>query len=157
MPEDYMMRLIEQMTQMLAAIMDQKMEGGNDGAMHEIKTVCLRVTGLPFDLVKRYSPEALIDLMQQGADAYQKSILLAELLIQYAQISRDEGRTADEIASTLQAYCLILESIGVLNPEEKAAYRSKLNILAQKLSVFKDNPYIQEKLTRLSLKSEDRS
>ncbi len=76
MPEDYMMRLIEQTTQMLASIMARKMEGGNDGATQEIETACLRVTGLSFDLIRRYSPEALFDLMQHGADAYQKSILL---------------------------------------------------------------------------------
>lgn len=146
MPEDYMMRLLEQTTQMLATIMNQKMEGGNDGAIHEIETACLRVTGLSFNLVRSYSPEALIDLMQHGADPYQKSILLAELLIQYAKISEDEGRTADEIASTLQAYCLISESIGVLNPEEITIYHSKLDILAKRLSAFKDNPYIQQKL-----------
>jgi hypothetical protein len=147
MPVDYLLRLFEWTRQTLIAISQKREAGGYGPAREEIEKACLRVTGLSFNLIRRYSPEALFDLMQLGTDPYLRSIFLAELLIQYAQISQEEGNIVDEIASNLQAYYLLSESIGLLPPVEEAAYRSKLEILAQKLSVYRDNPYVREKLT----------
>jgi hypothetical protein len=146
MPTDYFLRLLEMLQPMLIEIDIKRAAGGLDGAREEIEKACLRITGLSFDLLRHNSPEALFDLMQRGTDPYQKSILLAELFIQHAKINEEEGNTADEIGDTLQAYCLISNSIGVLDAEEKAVYDSKLELLAQKLSAFKDNPYIQQRL-----------
>jgi hypothetical protein len=146
MPTDFLLRLLE-WTRLLELISVKREAGGYPGAIEEIEKACLQVLGLSFNLIKHYSPEALVGLMQQSTDASQKSIFLAELLIEYAKINAAEGKTADAIGSNLQAYCLLWESIGILSPEKEAPYRSKLNILAKKLSVFKENPYIQERLS----------
>lgn len=141
---------------LLAAIIIRREGKGYNEAREEIEKACLRVTGLPFNLIRRYSPEALLDLMQRGAESSQKSIYLAELLIEYSKICDAEGKTADEIGSTLQAYCLLREAIGILPAKEEAIYRSKLNLLAKKLSVYGDNPYIQVRLApRLDAKPKD--
>jgi hypothetical protein len=154
MPGDYLLQLFETTRQMLLVISAKREAGGPTGAREEIEKTCLQVTGISFDLVRRYSPEALIDLLRCSGDVYQKSILLAELLIQYAEVSREEEMITDEIASTLKAYCLLSESIGVLNPEEKVSYYSTLDILAKKLSIYKDDPYIREKLRKYAINTD---
>ena len=73
--------------------------------------------------------------------------MLAELLLQCAEINEEEGKLQEAVVSQLQAFCLLAESFDVLSPEEKAIYRPKLDTLAKKLSAYKDDPYIQQKLT----------
>jgi hypothetical protein len=99
-------------------------------------------------MIRRYSPEGLSDLLKLGSDSYQKSILLADLLILHARMMEDLGKTAEEIASTLKAYCLIADSIGVLGKGEEPVYRAKLGVLAQKLSLYENHPYIREVLSK---------
>lgn len=142
-----MLRLIEQAERMMAAIRAQRIEGGSDGAMREIEKSCLRTVGLPLSVVRRSSPEMLLDLLRQSGNFYSRAVLLAELLLQCAEMDEEEGKLQETVGSQLQAFCLLAESLDVLSPDEKAIYRPKLDILAEKLSVFKDDPYIQQKLT----------
>jgi hypothetical protein len=142
-----LLRLIEQAERLRAAIREQKIAGGNDGAMQEIEKACLRSIGLPLSVVRRSSPELLLDLLKQNGDFYYRAVLLAELLLQCAEINEEEGKLQETVVGQLQAYCLLAESLDVLSPEEKAIYRPKLDTLAIKLSAFKDDPYIQQKLT----------
>jgi hypothetical protein len=151
MPEDYLMRMIEQTTQMLLSILAAKKAGRNDDAASEIETACSQRIGLPLALVKRSSPEALSDLMQRGGGRYVRGVLLAELLLQDAELCELAGKTADAIRSQLQAFCLLAESIDVLSPEDHIVYRAKLDALAQKLDEASCDPYLREKLSNYAI------
>jgi hypothetical protein len=47
MPEDYLLRLIEQATLIEEAIRAKQVAGGNGAAITEIEETCLRVTACP--------------------------------------------------------------------------------------------------------------
>ena len=150
MPEDYLLRLFEQVTLMLAAIHDRRAAGRNDDAAGEIETACLHTIGLPFALIKRSSPEALSDLMQRGGERYFRSILLAELLLQEAELNKEAGKLTEMMRGQLQAFCLISESINVLSRDDQIIYRIKLKQLAKELEETCPDPYLLEKLKQHS-------
>ena len=153
MGEDYLLRMIEQVRLMVANILAARLAGRNDDAMKQIEAACLHSIGLPWALVKRSSPEELSELMQRSGERYAKAVLLAELLLQDAELSEIKGNFMERIRSQFQAFCLLQESFDILTPDEKAVYRPKMNALAQSLVTVSDAPYLQKKLSDYKIKS----
>ncbi len=148
MGQDYMMRLMEQVGRMLATVVAHRKAGRNAEAAQEIEASCSETIGLPWDVVRRSSPDAIWESLQQsGGMRFSRAVMLAELLIADAELSIDDGRPADAIRSRLQAFCLLSESIGVLSLDEAAVYRPKLAFLAGQLNAI-GGPYIRETLDR---------
>ena len=149
MAQDYIMRLVEQVGRMLAAIIAHKKAGRNEEAALEVESTCLQTVGLTLDMVHRSSPEALWSLLEQGGGMrYARAVMLAELLIQDAELCIGAKRPADALRSRLQAFCLLAESIDTLSEEEAAVYRPKLAALAAALEPACSDPYVREKLER---------
>jgi hypothetical protein len=147
MAQDYIMRLVEQVTRMLAAILAHRKAGRDAEAALEIEANCRRTIGLPLALVRRSSPEALAELLQQaGGLRHARAVMLAELLLQDADLRTAANRPADALCSRVHAFCLLTDSIGVLSREESALYHPRLEVLARELEAFSDEPYIQQKL-----------
>jgi hypothetical protein len=149
MAQDYLMRLIEQAAQMLAAIIAHRKAGRVAEAALEIEAKCSQTVGLPLDTVRRLSPEALSELLgQAGGLRYPRGVMLAELLLQDAELARSTNRAADIIRNQLQAFCLLAECAPVLAQVEAAIYRPRLEALARELerSPFGSEAYIQEKI-----------
>jgi hypothetical protein len=146
MPEDYLLRMIEESSIMLSSINAHRKAGRDGDAIQDIETACLERIGLPFFLIKRSSPEALLDLMQRSGARYVRSVLLADLLIQDAEINEAAGEVSTAICSRLQAFVLLASSIEMLTTEEKAFYRPKLNTLLHQLKPVSNDPYLQKKL-----------
>ncbi|MBI5687208.1 MAG: hypothetical protein HZC54_19215 [Verrucomicrobia bacterium] len=147
MAQDYIMRLVEQIGRMLAAIIAHRKAGRDAEAALEIEANCRQAIGLPLEIVRRSSPEALWELLQQGGGLrYPRAVMLAELLLQDAELSKSANRPADTICSQLQAFCLLTESIGVLSHDEAAFYRPRLEALANELEASSSDPYLQQKL-----------
>jgi hypothetical protein len=147
---DYIMRLIEQAAQMLAAIIAYRRAGRVAEAALEIETKCRQTVGLPLDMVRRSSPESLWELLGQGGGLrYPRAVMLAELLLQEAELARGANRATDMIRNQLQAFCLLHECIPVLSYDEAAVYRPRLEALARELegsSSGGETGYIQQKL-----------
>ena len=94
----------------------------------------LRETGLPFDFVKHSSPEAILQLLESGGGTqHARAVLLAELLLQDADIDDAAGKSREASISRAQAQALLMHSIGQLSPEEQAVYQPKLEALTKKL------------------------
>ena len=130
MPEDWILRLIEQVSLMLAEL--SRLKSGERPA--RISALCLRETGLPFDFVKHSSPEAILQLLESGGGTqHARAVLLAELLLQDADVSDAVGKSRDATISRAQAQALLTHSIGQLSPDEQAVYRPKLEALTKKL------------------------
>jgi hypothetical protein len=121
-------------------------EEGVAAAGEEIEKACSRLCGVPFALIRHYPSETLLELMRRGANAEERCLVLAELLMQYAELCQGEGRIADAAGGNLQAHGLISASLGILKPEQQAAYRDKLKVLVEKLAPFADDPYVRRQL-----------
>jgi hypothetical protein len=147
MPEDYIMRLIQQVAAMLAAIIAKRGDGRPAEARQDLDSTCLETFGLPLSALKRYSPEALArQLEQSGANRYSRSIILAELFIQDAELLSENGDAQGALASWLHAFCLIFDTFPLLSSDEQTVYRPKLEMLAAKLEHLPPNPYVTDKL-----------
>lgn len=147
MAQDYVMRLIEQVSRMLAAIIAYKQAGRDAEAALEIDLSCRQTIGLPLESVRRSSPEYLWEFLQQGGGLrYSRAVMLAELFLQDAELSKIGNRPDDAILSQRHAFCLLAESIGVLSRDEAAIYRPKLEALANELEASSSDTYLQQKL-----------
>ena len=147
MPEDYIMRLVQQVAAMLAAIIARRGEGKPEEARQDLEATCLGTVGLPLATLKRYAPDDLArHLQQSGANRYARSIILAELFIQDAELLSEDGDAQGSLASYLHAFCLIFDSFPFLATDEQTVYRPKLELLAAKLEHLPPNPFVTDKL-----------
>jgi hypothetical protein len=135
MAQDYILRLIEQVAQMLAGILSLRKLGRIAEAAEQIEAACRQHTGLSLDLVRRSAPETILELLKRGGGTqYVRAIILAELLVQDAELSDSAGKTRAAAISRAQAHALLSRSIDHLSSEEQAIYRAKLEMLAAQIS-----------------------
>jgi len=126
MPQDYILRLIEEVALMLAEL--ARLKSGEKPA--RISALCLRETGLPLDFVKHSAPDTILRLLETGGGTqYARAVLLAELLLQDADVGESAGKNREAIISRAQAATLLEHSIDHLSPDEQAVYRPKLDAL----------------------------
>ena len=126
MPQDYILRLIEEVALMLAEL--ARLKSGEKPA--RVSALCLRETGLPLDFVKHSAPDTILRLLETGGGTqYARAVLLAELLLQDADVSESAGKNREAIISRAQAATLLEHSIDHLSPDEQAVYRPKLDAL----------------------------
>jgi hypothetical protein len=130
MPRDYFLRLIDQVAQMLVEILALRRVGRNKEALELVAATCQQTVGLPLDLVKRSSPETILQLLESGgATQHVRAVMLAELLLQDAELSDTAGKSREAIIGRAQAQALLAHSIDHLSPDEQAMYRPKLETL----------------------------
>lgn len=147
MPEDYIMRLIQQVSAMLAAIIAKRGDGKPAEARQDLDSTCLQTIGLPLATLKRYTPDDLArQLEQSGANRYARSVMLAELFVQDAELLSESGDAQGALASYLHAFCLLFDSFPLLTTDEHAIYQPKLEMLAARLEHLPPNPYVTHKL-----------
>src|SRR5258708_1681769 len=126
MAQDYILRLIEQVALMLAEL--SRLKKAERPA--RIGALCLREVGLPIELIKHSSPETIFQLLETGGGTqYVRAVLVAELLLQDAEVSDEAGKNREAFISRAQAKALLAHSIDNLSPEEQAIYRPKLEAL----------------------------
>lgn len=119
---------------MLAQIVAKKTRGDVSGAAAEIEEQCLQHIGLPLILIKQSSPDAVAGLLASGgALRTTRAILLAELLLQDAELSELRGNPPEAVLSYSHAQRLLADVVGALNPDEQAHYRDQLANIAAKL------------------------
>jgi BMFP domain-containing protein YqiC len=133
MAQDYILRLIEQVGQMLAEISRlRKAE-----IPQRIRAICQQTIGLSLDLVKRSSPEMILKLLESGGGTqYARAVMLAELLLRDAELSAAAGKDREATISRAQAQVLPARSIDNLSADEQAAYRPKLEALTASLTAL---------------------
>jgi len=145
MPQDYFLRLIDQVAIMLAQIAGKKAAGDDAGAREELDARCQQTIGLDISTIHQMSPEALGQRLETAAGLRQaRAILLAELLLKDAEMNSEDARRA--AVDYLHAFSLISDAIDSLDPDDQRSYRPKLRLLADRLAQFQDDPYVAEKL-----------
>lgn len=150
MPQDYILRLIEQAAAMLAALIAKRRKGEIQEARQDLQALCLQQVGLPIETVKGLSPNGLAEhLSTAGANRFVRAVMLAELLIQDAETLEIQGETQRAMPSYVHAFCLLFDAYPVLSEEEQAVYRAKLLTLAEKVAALPPNPYTTDRLAAL--------
>jgi hypothetical protein len=150
MAQDYIMRMVEQIAAMLAAIIAKRRLGQTEEAKADLAALSLQTIGLPLDTVRQLAPDALAShLAASGGNRYSRSVMLAELLIQDAEMLDGDAQAETALRSRLHAFCLLFDAFPVLSREEQSIFRPKLEMLAAKLERLPPNPFTTEKLRAL--------
>lgn len=128
---DYIQRLLNQVTKMLAMIVAHRRAGHDQQAEAEIEKSALQTAGLPMSLIMQASPQALRAFLETGgAQRHVRDILLAELLLQQAELSAAKGQEQEMRSCKEHAFCLIMDAYELLAAEDAGHYRAKLELLA---------------------------
>jgi len=153
MPQDYFLRIIDQVAVMLAQVMQKQLSGDITGAKAELNAHCHQTLGLDISQVQRMSPEAVTQLLDTAGGLRQaRAIMLAELLLKDAELEEhDHSRVAID---QIHAFCLLAGAIAALDMEDQQAYRPRLQALADRLRPLQSNPYIAAKLAEYAYRFE---
>lgn len=137
MARDYILRLIEQVGLMLAEIVARRRGGQQAEARAEIENQALQHTGLPLAMIREAAPAMVADLLRHGGELrFIRSILLAELLVQDAELCEEAGDTRAALMDYVHAWRLIDDSLGALNADERAHFGSKQEHVAHRLGAL---------------------
>lgn len=120
MARDYVLRLIDQVALMLAEILAKRKKGQRAEARTEIESQALQHTGLPLALLRGAAPAMVAELLRTGGELrFIRAVLLAELLLQNAEICEESGDKSAALADYLHAWCLLQDSLGAFTAEER--------------------------------------
>jgi hypothetical protein len=124
------LRIIEQIAQMLAAILALRKAGRNREAIEQISGACQAHVGIPLEVVRRSSPETLLQMLEPGgALRYVRAVILAELLMQASAVQEDQDKPREALIARAQAFALLSDALPHLPPTEQSVYRKKLELL----------------------------
>lgn len=126
MPRDYVLRLIDQVALMLAEILAKRKKGARAEARTEIEHQALQHTGLPLSLIRGAAPAMVADLLRNGGELrFIRSVLLAELLLQDAEICEESDDPTGAIAGYVHAWCLLHDAAISFGKEEREHFGAK--------------------------------
>jgi tetratricopeptide (TPR) repeat protein len=112
MHQDYILRMIQQMTSFITRVLHLHEEGESEQALAELTHAYGRMSGLPASLVHGLSEDNLITLLTtQGRLNADKSLALAELLREEGHIYEDLDQFGEAYPRYLKALRLYLESL----------------------------------------------
>ncbi|MGD1090135.1 MAG: hypothetical protein ABR955_15630 [Verrucomicrobiota bacterium] len=147
MGRDYILRMVDQIAAMLAGVIAKKQAGQPAEARAELEKTCIQTIGLTLADLKRLSPEAVVQLLNNaGALRPIRAVTLAELLLVDAELHEADPDALPPLPNYVHAFCLLADAIDTLTTEDQAIYRTKLNMLADRLGDLRTHPYIKEKL-----------
>ena len=134
MARDYILRLIEHVALMLAEIVAKRKGGQQVEARAEIESQALQHTGLPLGMIRSSTPAMVADLLRNGGELrYIRAVLLAELLIQDAEISEEAGDPAGAFPGYLHAWWLVHDAAVSFAPGERAHFGAKQDLAGARL------------------------
>lgn len=126
--QDYILRMIDQLTAVILRIAGFRREGDDEAALAATSGAVGRLTGLSPSLVHALSEEDLVNLLTaRGAVDAGRALAVAELLREEAAIYADQGNEAESYPRDLKALRLYLEVL----PEIRDAGRGEPPGLAE--------------------------
>ena len=116
MHQDYIMRMIQQLSGFLVRVLRLREEGDTAGALSELQDAYGRLAGLPASLVYALSEDDLIALLRsQGRLDPERCFALAELLREEGHVYEDLGEQAESHRRYVKALRLYLEALEELD------------------------------------------
>ncbi len=134
--QDYLMRMIQQLSGVLARIAGLRAEGRHDEALAEIGDAYGRFAGLNPSLIHALGEEDLVALLRaRGGLDPQRTYALAELLREEAEIFASEGRPDEALPRDRKALRLYLEVLPDLEDTPSPPNLAGLDALVARLEV----------------------
>lgn len=142
-----MMRLIQQIAAMVAALIKKKKLEDLPMVMMELEVAAMQHVGLGLHAAKDMTPQELDEYLNQSPGSrHLRGAMLAELLIQDAAIEELQGDPMRAMVDYTHAFCLLFDAMSVLPPEEQRQYQQKMDDLASRLKDQPHDPYVSPKL-----------
>ena len=148
---DYILRLIEQLTQVLSKILFSKGAKNLDEAKELIRQAYPNMLGLDADMIRSMSDKEIIAFLKiTGSTQYERCLMIAELLKEEAAIDElIEGEGSEQpVLIYFDSLSLFLEAF--INKDELSTERfiKDMESVLEKVSGFQLPPEIAEKLSR---------
>jgi hypothetical protein len=146
---DYILRMIEQLATMIAAMINRRKAGEVIQAREDLENTCIRTIGFTLSEIKNLAPEEVAKILDRsGAMRVTRALIVSELLRLDAEW-HEEDRTADELTPNyVHAFCLVADSLDLLSSDEQPHFRARLATYAEKLGDLRNHPYISERLAK---------
>ena len=150
MARDYILRMIEQLATMLAALLNRRKAGEVIQAREDLENHCIRTIGFTLSEIKGLAPEEVAKILDRsGALRVTRAMILSELLRLDAEWHQEDRTSEQLMPNYVHAFCLVADSIDALSSEEQPHFRAKLVTYAEKLGELRQHPYIAERLVKL--------
>ena len=95
--------------------------------------------GLLITLAIRSAPETILEMLAtSGGTQHVRAIMLAELLLQDAELAESAGQKREALISRAQARALIAHNLAQLSAQDQIIYRAKFDALSQSEVPSKD-------------------
>ena len=152
MARDYIIRLIEQLATMLAALINRRRAGEIVQAREDLENTSVRTIGFTLSEIKNLAPEEVAKILDRsGALRLTRALILSELLRLDAEWHQ-EDRTSDQLMPNyVHAFCLVADSLDSLSLDEQPHFRARLVSYAEKIGDLREHPYISERLSKLEI------
>jgi hypothetical protein len=147
---DYILRMIEQLATMIAALIHRRKAGEVIEAREDLENHCIRTIGFTLSEIKELAPQAVAKILDRsGALRVTRALILSELLRLDAEW-HEQDRTSEQLMPNyVHAFCLVADSIDLLASDEQPHFRARLAMYADKLNDLREHPYISERLAKL--------
>ena len=124
---DYLMRMTEMLTAVLAKVLFNKETKNYEEAEKEIETAAKTIVGLDLRIINILNPQDIIQLMKTSDLYAGRCLVSAELLKEYADVHELNGK--DNSSIILKSLNLYIEAILSKELPEPEKYYSKINEL----------------------------
>ncbi len=127
--QDYVLRLVEQLSQALGQILGFRKRGQYEAALGVLDQISRQFVGLSADSLLQLSADELSGLVafdQSAEIAYEKCVLMATLLKQQGAICAEQGRVEASVDCYLKALHLLLVALMAGNQVPRPDYAPKV-------------------------------
>lgn len=148
---DYILRLIEQLTQVLNKILFSKEAKNLTEAKEIIRQAYPNMLGLDPDMIRSMSDVEIINFLKiTGSTQYERCLMIAELLKEEASIDELISGEGNEDAALTYFDSLSLFLEALINKDELMTDRfiNDMQVVLEKVSGYELPPEIAEKLSR---------
>ena len=147
---DYILRMIEQLATMLAALLNRRQAGEVIQAREDLENHCIRTIGFTLSEIKGLAPEEVAKILDRsGALRVTRAMILSELLRLDAEWHQEDRTSEQLMPNYVHALCLVADSIDSLAADEQPHFRAKLAGYAEKMGELRSHPYIAERMCKL--------
>ena len=133
---DYLMKLIETLSTVIARVLLKKDIKDYAGAEQELVSAAKTLAGLDLNLIKILNAEDIISLMKTSDVFTGRCLISAELMKQYGDILSDKGKVQDSINLYMKSMWLYLEAILTKELPEPENYYERVDFMIKNLELL---------------------
>jgi len=144
---DYIMRMIEQLTQVLARALFHKEIMDYPKALEEVRIGGTRIIGMDWNLFVTLDDEAMIESLRRRAEIDRRAYAMAaDLLKAESELLAVEGKDDEAWRRTVSAFSLYCEALDGMESEE---VRAKAFAALKEIEAYELPPSVERKRLRL--------